>query len=206
MRDVKTILRMLAPYFAVIPLWCVYRNAWLCILVYHAQALLWSRADLNRVRRGWNRNLFLIGVLPCALAGPLAFFLLPIMMREVSLGTWLSEAGLGGVSLLVMVPYFGLVHPLIEQAHWNRLRSETHWAHVAFAAYHVLVLWSLLQPAWLALCFAVLLGASIGWTYVQRKPGGGLLAPYCMHAAADLGIVAAAWLLVVGLSIPYSIP
>ncbi len=189
----KRVLRLLTPYIAVIPFWCLWRNAWLCILAYHAQALLWSWADVKKVFRGWDRKAFLIGVIPCALAGPLAYVLLPIMMKDVSLAGWLGGAGLSGFAWLAMIPYFGLVHPAIEQAHWNELRTRTHWAHPAFAGYHVLVLWSLLSPLWLALCFAVLLSASVAWMLMQRQSRGGLLIPYGMHAAADLGIVIAAW-------------
>lgn len=189
----KRLIRLSAPYIAVIPFWCVYRHAWLCIIVYHAQALLWSHRDLRLLTKGWDCRTFILSVLPCALAGPLALVLLPLMVSNTSLEHWLDSAGLSGPSHLLMIPYFGLVHPMIEQAHWGRLRAETPWAHLAFAAYHLPVLASLLGPAWLALCFAVLLVASHAWSAVQKRTDQGLLVPFTMHAAADLGLVSAAW-------------
>ncbi len=63
--------------------------------------------------------------------------------------------------MVAMVAYFGLVHPLLEQAHWTPLREATPIAHVAFAGYHMLVLASLLTVPWLAVCFVILTAASV---------------------------------------------
>ena len=185
---------MAAPYLAVIAFWCVCRNAWVTILAYHVQILFWSRGRFKDVVRGWNRGLFVATALPCALGGVLAYFLLPFMTAGGSLGEWLDAFGLHGTALLLMVPYFGLVHPVLEQVHWGGLRGRGWKAHAAFAGYHVLVLHSLLHPAWLVLCVAILYGASLAWGRVQAKAGGGLLVPLCGHVLADIGIVVAAFL------------
>ena len=105
-------------------------------------------------------------VVPSALAGPLLYFLLPRMTR-VDLSWWLADHRLSGAGFTVMVFYFGLVHPLLEQIHWAPLRESAPLGHFAFAGYHMLVLYSLMKVPWLAACFVVLAAASPGFC-----PGG----------------------------------
>ena len=45
-------LRLLAPYLAVGVFWYGFSSAWLAILAYHAQILLWSRGRLCGMRWG----------------------------------------------------------------------------------------------------------------------------------------------------------
>jgi hypothetical protein len=185
------VLKLLAPYLAVIVFWVWLGNAWLAILAYHAQILLWSHGSRPRLGGPHGASLawFLV---PSALAGPALYFLLPYITRT-DLAVWLRAHGLSGWSLLAMVAYFGLVHPFLEQMHWSPLRKATPAAHVLFAGYHVLVLYSLLGVPWLAVCFGVLATASVVW---QRMEGGsgGLALPIASHVLADFGIVLVAWL------------
>jgi hypothetical protein len=97
-----------------------------------------------------------------------------------------------------MIPYFGIVHPFLEQAHWGRLRESRFgsFSHGAFAAYHGIVVGSLLPPVWVLASILILIGASCTWTYMARQARGGLLVPTLSHIFADLGMVAAAALLV----------
>jgi membrane protease YdiL (CAAX protease family) len=92
-----------------------------------------------------------------------------------------------------MVPYFGLIHPVLEQIHWAPLRQSTPASHVFFAGYHVVVLYSLLTIPWLVLCFVVLATASLLWRGMTKRCGV-LAAPLLSHILADLGIIIAAWL------------
>ena len=170
--------------------WCVFSNAWLAILAYHAQILFWwSRAPRNARGPDERKTLFL--AFPFALAGPLLYFLLPVITRT-PLASWLSTYHLSGLSLVILIPYFGLVHPVIEQIHWHQLREETVWAHPMFAGYHMIVLSSLLSLPWLLLCFVVLFLASLCWKYMAQITKG-LVVPTISHILADLGIVVAAW-------------
>lgn len=187
-------LKMLAPYLAVLLFWCVFKSAWGTIIAYHVQILLWSRDRLPNLLKGWDKSLFLCTALPCALAGPIAYVLLPFMTGQTQLAEWLAGYGLSGMSLMLMIPYFGLVHPLLEQAHWSGCHSGGWLSHLAFAGYHSLVLYSLLTPPWLALCLVVLFSASALWAFVQTRTRPGLLVTSCGHVLADLGIVLAAWL------------
>ncbi len=187
----ELILRLAAPYLAVAVFWCGFSNAWLAILVYHAQILFWSRHAI-RPRLGAVRGRHLLLAAPAVFAGPVVYGLLPSMTR-VPLSAWLAEHGLSAAGLLVMIPYFGLVHPWLEQMHWASLRERTPFAHALFAGYHLLVLESLLPWPWLAVAFCALAGASFAWALVTRRTGSPAVA-LASHMAADLGIIAAAWL------------
>lgn len=183
-------LRLAAPYFAVGVGWCLCHSAWLTILAYHAQILAWwwpARPRPGRPRR----TAALLFALPAALAGPVLYLLLPHIARTDVAG-WLARHDLTGGALRLMIPYFGLVHPVLEQLHWAPLRERTPAAHAAFAGYHLLVLGSLLAAPWLMVCFAVLLGASVGWGRLWRTSGSAWPA-IASHAAADLGVALAAW-------------
>lgn len=187
----RRLLPYLAPYLAVLVFWVVLENAWLTVLAYHAQILVWSRHRVARVVSGWDARWFLYTAVPCALAGPLIYFFLPTFTGHADLAAWLGRYGLERVSLAAMIPYLGVVHPILEQAHWGELRARNVGAHAAFAGYHAVVLYALLAPAWLLLCVAVVAAASLVWTKVQERASG-LLVPALGHVLADVGIVLAA--------------
>ena len=189
-------LRVLAPYLALAVGWFGFQNAWLTIILYHAQIVFWllyDRGMSNATSQTQNSSYHLWwAALPAAAAGPALYFLLP-HITHTDLLSWLAEYQLDGRRLLFMIPYFGLVHPVLEQRHWSRLRQQSSAAHGAFAAYHALVLYSLLAWPWVLLTLAVLVGASIAWAFLTKR--WGLAVPILSHSAADLGVVAAAWLL-----------
>jgi hypothetical protein len=189
--DMRHTLKILAPYLAVAVFWCAWPSAWLAILVYHVQILLWNGKSLLRDMRGpaWRKGVLL--AVPAAVAGPILYLLLPVAVRT-DLSAWLEAHRLSGAALAAMIPYFGLVHPVLEQAHWGPLREKTAWAHPLFAGYHVIVLSTLLSIPWLLLCFSVLIMASLAWRRMARLTGG-LAVPAASHVLADLGIVLAAW-------------
>jgi hypothetical protein len=62
---------------------------------------------------------------------------------------------------------------------------------VSFAGYHVIVLSSLMPPAWLAAAFVVLICASWSWQLIESASGG-LTVPIMAHFLADAGIAIAA--------------
>jgi hypothetical protein len=191
-------LRFVAPHLAVLFFWCWRHDAWGCILAYHAQILFWSRHDAGRLLQGWNARRFWIVAAPAALAGPLAYFLLPHLVRQ-PLVAWLAAHGLSGIAWMLLVPYFGLVHPVLEELHWGPLRARPGTAaaaHLLFASYHALVLVSLLHLPGVVLCCVLLAAASVVWGRLTTAAQGGLLLPSLSHLLADSSLVVAAALLV----------
>ena len=126
-----------------------------------------------------------------ALAGPLLYLLLPYITKT-DLSTWLHAHHVSGISLLLMIPYFGFIHPILEQMHWAPLRAHTPVSHLMFAGYHMLVLHSLLSTPWLILTFIVLTTASVVWQQMT-KYSLGLALPITSHILADFGVIVAAW-------------
>ena len=191
LKIMKRTLRLLAPYCAVGVFWCVLGNAWLAILAYHAQILFWSSGSPLNMSKPSRKRLFWLA-LPTALTGPLLYGLLPYL-THTDLSLWLASHGLTGHYFAAMIPYFGLINPLLEEIHWAPLRESTHVSHLFFAGYHILVLHSLLTIPWLILCFVVLATASILWQQMTRHARS-LMPAILSHSLADLGIVIAVWL------------
>jgi len=186
----KPCLKVLAPYIAVGIFWCVWPNAWLAIFAYHAQILLWNWPALRKVHLSQKRkDLFL--ALPTVLAGPVLYVLLPVV-SNTELSAWLDSYHLSGPALVLMIPYFGFVHPMLEQIHWHPLRETSVWSHPFFAGYHMIVLSSLLTRPWLIVCFCVLVGASFSWRLMCHRTRG-LTVAVISHIIADFGVVVAAW-------------
>ena len=189
----KCILKLLVPYFSVGICWCILKNGWLAILAYHAQVLLWNRGSWKRLRRPSDTRM-LLTALPTIIAGPLIWFLLP-HITHTDLGEWLAEYKLTGLSLLLMLPYFGIIHPALEQLHWEPLREQSPIAHFFFAGYHMLVLTSLITVPWLIFCFATLTAASFIWQWLTKQSRS-LLPAALSHILADLGIITTAYWIV----------
>ncbi len=186
----KQTLKLLAPYFAVGLFCCLWSNAWLALIAYHAQILFWSHGSLLQIHRPARKRLLLLG-LPTAVTGPLLYILLPYI-THTDMQIWLADHRLSGYLFTVMIPYFSLVNPWLEEIHWTPLRESTRFSHLLFAGYHVLVLHSLLTIPWLILCFVVLAIASCLWQWMTGWSRS-LLPAILSHILADMGIIIAAW-------------
>ncbi len=219
-KGLRFALMAMAPYMAVaIGLYGLH-SAWVAILAYHAQILFWAwesrrgPADLvGALKKGWSAPLLLALGIPGVLLGPALWVLLEVALREgLVLGNWLERYGLSGSGWLLFVFYYGLLHPCLEQIHWDRLRRDRRghdplarhrprlhwpqraaWAHALFAGYHVLVLVLLLRPVWVAVSFAVLLAIAVAWSRV-REHLGGLAVVAASHTIADAVLMAAVYL------------
>jgi len=185
---------LLAPYLSIGLFWLLLENGWLALLGYHAQILFWARG--RRPGLPVPRGRALLTGLPSLVAGPALYFLLPHITR-VDLGGWLDRFHVSGWALVLLIPYYGLVHPVLEQRHWGPLRNRTHLSHLFFAGYHALVLFSLVSVPWLLFGIALLLGASVAWQVLARRTGG-MMVPAAIHIGSDLGLITAAWLRVAG--------
>ncbi|MDY0109927.1 MAG: hypothetical protein RBT60_08335 [Candidatus Krumholzibacteria bacterium] len=194
------ILKLLAPYVAVGLFWCLAGSAWLAILAYHVQILAWQRGRLSSrlhdlLQPARRRRLSTVALV-AVLAGPALYVVLPHAARA-DLAVWLAGRGLSGWSLLLMLPYYGLVHPVLEQCHWYPLRGRTRLAPLLFAGYHALVLGSLLRWPWLLACLAVLGAAAAFWRLCDERTGSGRVS-LLSHLLADAGVIIAAWLRLAG--------
>jgi hypothetical protein len=68
-------LKMAAPYLAVGVFLFVFRSAWLAILAYHVQIVLWSRGRIGLFTRP-TRSALTWFLVPCALVGPVLWVVL----------------------------------------------------------------------------------------------------------------------------------
>ncbi|MBD3162391.1 MAG: hypothetical protein GF346_08610 [Candidatus Eisenbacteria bacterium] len=193
-------LAMAAAPFAAVGLGLyVLRDAWAAILLYHVQIAFWGFAVPRRpadLRAGCAPRWLLAAGIASGLTALLLLLLLDTVLRnDVRLDAWLVRYGLDGASLSWFVPYYGVVHPVLEELHWDPLRRDRKFrpvAHVAFAGYHGLVLVLLLDSVWVLVSLAVLAGASITWARLRERLGG-LCVPLVSHGIADaalMGVVA----------------
>jgi hypothetical protein len=193
------------PYAAVLGGLYLLRSAWLSILLYHAGLLIWHFAagrplSPRELLDGDRGRILALTVASAALAGPALFLLWPLLPRGgVDLTVWLAARGLAGSSWLLFIPYFSLVHPFLEELHWRaigrRVESPFHWSDAAFAGYHILVLATLIEPAWLLCLFALLAAVAALWRRLALR-GGGFLPPLLAHVAADAGVILCAQFLI----------
>ena len=184
-------LRLLVPYAAVLVFWYGLDNAWLTVAAYHLLILFFARGRLALPRRPPQRRHLLLA-LPAILAGPLLYLLLPHLAGD-RLAAWLAARGMSPSLILLLLPYFAIVHPWLEQTHWDPLRQRTGLSHPLFAGYHVIVLTSLTTWPWMVFVFCMLTLVSYLWGLLTRHTKS-LTPAYLSHALADLGIVIAAWM------------
>lgn len=188
------------PYIAVLIGMYIFSSAWLAILLYHAGIGVFLVLDKPsglwmKMKSGCRTPLLIPGMIICALAAPVVYFFWPwFAVSENILPSWMAYYGLSGWAWVLLIPYFSLVHPVLEEAFWRELAPQRFtWVcrqDLLFAGYHVLVLFPLMKKPWLVLVFAVLTASSIFWRWsAQRFNGYGL--PILTHAVADAGVVIA---------------
>lgn len=187
------------PYIAVLLGMYLFRSAWLALLLYHAGILAFVaiRRPYGLWKRMWGgtKNPLLIpGLVGCALAAPVVYFMWPwFVASDAVLPEWLASFGLSGRAWLCFIPYFSIVHPILEEIHWRgfpapRARGVC-GQDLLFAGYHMLVLCQLISPLWLVLVFGILVGSSVFWRWAANRFGGYGL-PILTHAVADAAVLA----------------
>lgn len=186
----EILFKALAPYFAVGIFWCIFKNAWLAILTYHLQILLWNNKTTFAELKLFKAK-YILYALPTIIAGLLLYVLLPYI-THIDLKSWLTNYQLSSVSIIILIPYFGIIHPLFEQLHWSKLRKASKLSHLMFAGYHMIVLSSLLKFPWLILCFVLLVIASFVWQKMENMSKT-LVVPIMSHILADFGVILVTW-------------
>ncbi len=197
----------LVPYAAVLLGMYLFHSAWLAILLYHAGiiAFMFYRKPGNLWRRMWagmKSPLLMPGLIICAMATPVVYFMWPwLAVSETILPEWLGRYGLTGSAWLWMIPYFSIVHPVLEEIHWQAILPKRGkalcWQDGLFAGYHVLVLFQLIKAPWLLLVFGVLAGSSVFWRWAAERFNGYAL-PILTHAVADGAVMFAVHFLLRG--------
>jgi len=208
------LLALLAVYAAIwiglIPL----HSAWAATLLYHAVIVVaLGPAELvsiaRQARHGWRWRPGLLIGLAAAANGPLLCLLYPMLADpamaltppagiphaaiEIDLAARLASFGLQGAALWVFIPYYVLLHPILEEAFWRRpvhqARGRAVLTDCAFAGYHLLVLVHFVALPW-ALAITTLL-AAVAWLW--RRVWSlceGPAIPLATHAVAGASTMA----------------
>jgi membrane protease YdiL (CAAX protease family) len=187
----------LVPYVAVLLGMKVLGSAWSAILLYHAGIFLFlvfgKRCRVWKTVFRGNTPILVPAVILCSMAAPVVYFLWPWFgSPDIPIAQWLAKYGLTGISWTLLIPYFSIIHPILEEVHWRGMAPEqvkgSCWQDFLFAGYHVLVLYELVYWPWLFLVFGVLVGSSFFWRWAADRFGGYLL-PVVSHVAADAGVL-----------------
>jgi len=192
----KRLIQASAPYIAVVIGLYYFRNAWLTLLLYHLQIILYGylfKTDIKKLLfKGFSIKYFLILVIPLLFFGPLLYKFFPYILNDgTSLKEWLYAYGISNKNFIILIPYFCIVHPVLEEVHWGKSREygNGQWIiYVLFAGYHILVLANLLSRTWLIISFLVLVGLAYLWAILYKKLNGGII-PFLSHLVADIGII-----------------
>ncbi|MBI9101655.1 MAG: hypothetical protein JEY99_04530 [Spirochaetales bacterium] len=199
------VLTSLLPYAAVLIGLVLFQNAWIALGLYHLGIIVFLALRRpsgipGKMRRGYFLPLLIPGIVLCALAAPVMFLLWSYLSRPgISLSAWLPAYGLQGMGWILFIPYFSLIHPLLEEVYWRTLTGfdpykRLHWKDMVFAGYHMIVLFSIIRLPWLLLFFLILTVASAFWRWAAQKyKGYGLT--LLTHAVADASVLGGTLLL-----------
>jgi len=200
MRFRANTLPFLIPYFAVFMGLYILKNAWIAILLYHSLILAYliitgHLADFRKIFIGRNNRLFLISCAISVIGGPALFLLWNFMKLDTSsLSSNLAEFQLKGLSWILFMPYFCLLHPILEEVFWrSKPDSESkpgYYKDILFGGYHVLVLVFFIKVEWVAISFFILAFVSWMWRSISRKTNG-LLIAFLSHILANSSIIIA---------------
>jgi membrane protease YdiL (CAAX protease family) len=194
------------PYVAVLVGLYALSSAWAAIAIYHAGIVaIWlaaGRAPSPRTLFAGLRARAAIPLVAAALAvGPILWLVWPRVALDPDLAAVLARFGLAGGSLAAFAIYSAIANPLLEELLWRGLLGDPAARpspyDALFAGYHLLVL--ALVVAWpFALAAAVALALAAWIWRLATDRCGGLAAPWLSHLAADLAVIAAAWVLAAG--------
>ncbi|MBN2162899.1 MAG: hypothetical protein JXR25_08850 [Pontiellaceae bacterium] len=195
----------LLPYAAVLIGMGWFKSAWAAIGLYHlgiAGFLIYRKPPdlIRRLCSGFPPGILIPGIIVCALSAPVVYYLWPwLAVSGQILPEWLAHFGLTGRAWLLLIPYFSLVHPVLEEVHWRGIAPAPFrlicWQDLLFAGYHLLVLYRLIAAPWLIVVFGVLVSSSVFWRWTATRFGGYGTA-ILTHATADAGVILAVYFMV----------
>jgi membrane protease YdiL (CAAX protease family) len=195
---------LLLPYIAIIAGLYVFSNIWVAMVSYHLSIILIAVFTKNLLKfknliKGWSLLLTFLFTLGCAVNGVLIYYLWPFISGSGDLGLKLIELGLNDSNWLLLILYYSLITPWLEEFFWRDLMASKSkfpdLSDVLFAGYHLFVLALFIKTFFLPVVFITLLSAAWFWRFISRKLGG-LLIPVISHTAADISTILVVYLLI----------
>lgn len=190
----------ITPYLAVGFGLYILANGWITFLLYHAGLLCFiflagKRSIFRNIFSGWNMQAGVIAIFICSLAGPLLYFIWPLISIDPKgLSAQLGALGLEGRGWIIFVFIFIVINPLMEEVFWRGFLEGKgklpQLADIIFAGYHLPVLAFFIKPGWLIPALAVISCGGWVWRRLSRISGG-LAVSLASHIAADVSIVTA---------------
>ena len=197
-------LFLLLPCITIITSLYVLHNIWIAMVSYHISILFIAifTKNLSKFKmliKGWSLSLTILFTLGCAVNGVLIYYLWPFISSCGDLGLKLATLGLNDSNWLLLILYYSIITPWLEEFFWrDLLASKSKFpdlSDVLFAGYHLFVLALFIKAFFLPVIFITLLSAAWVWRFVSRKSDG-LLIPVISHTAADVSTILAVYLLV----------
>ncbi|MEZ4649197.1 MAG: hypothetical protein R3E97_10525 [Candidatus Eisenbacteria bacterium] len=182
---------LLLPYVAVGAGWTWLHSGVAALVFYQAGIVLLAGTKLPARLKGLGRGAggrLVWAFAPLVLLVALAFLrILPqLLVPGLDPAAWLESYGLTGGRLLYVAVAFGIVHPFLEEVHYQPLRGRAPvLAHVSYAAYHGMVLWGCFRDWVVGLTVLSLVGTSVLFHVFERGRFGPRLS-LAVHAMADM--------------------
>lgn len=191
------------PYLAVWAGLFWFKSAWLALSGFHIAILLVlaiarPNIPINILFRTNHSKWIFTCMTLCASSGFAIYYLHPFLGMAEDLTSQLEEIGLNRSTWPLLIMYFSLVNPFIEEYFWRGcLGSGTTGFYIGdlvYAGYHGLVLMGKIHPLMIFLALVCL--TLIGWFWRQiRRADHGLLIPVLGHLAADFSILMSVYLI-----------
>ena len=197
-------LAPLVPYITVGAGILFFHNAWAAMLGYHLSMLLILALcrpgiALKSIFRGRDYRITAVTALAGLPGGILLHLLWPAISDSIDLQPALQNIGITASAWPVLVPYFILINPWLEEWYWRGyLGSDSRRPilnDLFFAGYHLLVLAGKVEALWLGVIFVLLTGAAWFWRQANRV-NHGLQASMASHLAADASVMLAVYFIV----------
>jgi hypothetical protein len=199
--------KWLAPVLPYLAVWAglfLFKSAWAALIGFHLAillmlAILRPNIPINILFKSNHPTRILLSALFCSVGGIGLYFLWPVFGMASDLPAQLQSIGLTSSSWPLLIAYFSLVNPFIEEYFWRGVlgtdSTKINIGDFLYAGYHALVLWGRLHPLSIVLALIVLTSAGWVWRQVAREDKG-LLAPVLGHMAADFMILLAVYWMV----------
>jgi membrane protease YdiL (CAAX protease family) len=192
------------PYVAVGVGLYIFSSAWLAIAIYYAGALTYITATrrtdtLKSLTKGLPPKLLILIIPLFAIAGLIAYYLLPLAIRpDTNLTDYLASVQLAQWRFPLFAIVFCIFNPALEEALWRGTfqtnPNKPAWPDLAFAAYHIPVVIMVVNIPLTALSFALLTLTAWSLRILKQKTKS-LATPYTAHLTADITILTAVYLL-----------